>query len=175
MKIMLPLLFSFVMAFSSDAQTLPEKLSPVHNTPHHLDERSKEALEKAITAYDKIRILLADDKLEGVPAAAKELKKYASKASAKAGSELGPDLVSLVNAAKELKSPKDLEAARKSFALASEALISLLTIEAELAKGRYLFECPMVKGYRKWLQTDATLANPYMGNHMKGCGTESSW
>jgi hypothetical protein len=33
----------------------------------------------------------------------------------------------------------------------------------------------MAKGYRKWVQADQQLANPYMGKEMLVCGGESKW
>ena len=42
-------------------------------------------------------------------------------------------------------------------------------------KGRYVFYCPMVKGYQKWVQVDKKISNPYMGTRMLECGAKSDW
>jgi threonine/homoserine/homoserine lactone efflux protein len=36
----------------------------------------------------------------------------------------------------------------------------------------HVFECPMAKGYKRWVQPTDELENPYMGQEMLTCGSE---
>jgi membrane fusion protein, copper/silver efflux system len=54
-------------------------------------------------------------------------------------------------------------------------VVTLLATDKALAKGLRVFECPMVQGYRKWVQPSDEMANPYMGKKMLACGGESTW
>jgi hypothetical protein len=55
----------------------------------------------------------------------------------------------------------------------SKAVLSLLVANPNLAKGRVVVECPMTSTYKKWLQTDEKVRNPYYGSTMVECGTVS--
>ncbi|MCF6312686.1 MAG: DUF3347 domain-containing protein [Verrucomicrobiales bacterium] len=74
---------------------------------------------------------------------------------------------SLAKSAEALSTAKDIEAARKEFQTLSKNAI-------KISKGREGFivmHCPMVKGGGgDWLQTNKTVANPYMGSKMLNCG-----
>ena len=69
----------------------------------------------------------------------------------------------------------DLDAAREAFGELSRALIALLSEDPSLQEGRYVYECPMVDGYKKWVQVSEGTSNPYMGRKMLECGTEAGF
>lgn len=129
-------------------------------------------------AYEAVRHQLANDQTEGLPAAFGRLQTAALAASAEAASPpLAEHLKSLSEAAANGSQVAggDLQGARKAFAEASSHLVSAIAGEPSLARGLSVFECPMVDGYPKWVQTSEEKANPYMGSAMQTCGVESQW
>jgi hypothetical protein len=70
---------------------------------------------------------------------------------------------------------EELGAVRQKFANVSQHLVGVIAAEPSLAEGRYVFECPMVEGYQKWVQAKNEIANPYMGSAMLDCGMVSKW
>ena len=115
--------------------------------------------------YERIRVLLAADEIKGVSEAAQALATSATKSSFNA----------VATTATKLAGVADLEAARLAFGDVSREVVTLLAGDPALAKGQHVFECPMVKGYRKWIQPSQEMANPYMGKKMLACGGESTW
>jgi hypothetical protein len=123
-----------------------------------------------VPAYEKIRKALAADSLELCKTSAKKL-------AAKANEVKGHDkkaFASISAAAKKLSMAKDIKNARLSFGELSKALITHLHAHKEM-KGLQAYQCPMAKGYKKWLQADAKMANPYMGKKMLKCGGKTAF
>ncbi len=122
-------------------------------------------------AYEAIRAALADDKAD-VAAHAKALADAAK--SAKVGDAGKPALASLATAAQSLASADkaDIAAVRKSYGEVSKAAVALMSALPAEAKKYHVFECPMAKGYKRWIQSDKELKNPYMGKKMLACGSE---
>ncbi len=79
--------------------------------------------------------------------------------------ELKPLLSSLAEA-------KDIEDARKGFALLSEEVAALTTRFRPLGVKTFQFKCPMAFDGRgaTWLQEDEATRNPYFGDAMLKCG-----
>lgn len=171
----IPLVLGLFSLWIAPAGTTPNPATPIQKGFARLEERAKKDLESALSSYEKIRGQLASDSIEGVPDAAKALKKAATHAAQSAPKEIATYLENLINAAKKLKAAADLDAARLAFGEASQALIFIGAKEDSLSKGRYVFECSMAKGFQKWIQNDTNISNPYMGNQMKHCGDPSSW
>jgi Cu(I)/Ag(I) efflux system membrane fusion protein len=115
-----------------------------------------------LVAYERVRATLAADSIDGLAGAAHEIE-----AAAKTDQ--------IAKSARALAQATNLDEARLAFAEVSKFVIALLAHDHELAKGQHLFECPMVKGYNKWVQPTDDLANPYMGKHMLACGGEADW
>jgi Cu(I)/Ag(I) efflux system membrane fusion protein len=122
-----------------------------------------------LAAYERTRALLAADKLEGLADAARELETSAKAAGA------GPHYGDIATSAAKLAIATDLDAARASFGDVSKHVVALLAGDPSLAQGQHVFECPMVKGYKKWVQPTQDLQNPYMGKRMLACGGKSTW
>lgn len=116
-----------------------------------------------LVAYEQVREKLAAD-----DAWALRARKLADEATA-------AKLDVLAMHAAKLASAADLVAARVEFAAVSREIVTLIAKHRELAKNRHVFECPMVKGYNKWVQPSSEMANPYMGPAMLACGGESTW
>ena len=53
--------------------------------------------------------------------------------------------------------------------------MTMISENATMQEGRYAFECPMAKGYQKWVQTTPNLQNPYFGSEMLSCGVSIGW
>lgn len=130
----------------------------------------------AVKAYEVVRLALAADDLaaakKGAAAFAGVVKAQAS--SSKSGSDKAA-YVGMETAAKKLASTKDFASARLAFGDLSKHIISYLSGVPTRSKGLTAYQCPMAKGYKKWVQTDAKMANPYMGKKMLMCGGKTSF
>lgn len=138
---------------------------------------SREAADAALKAYETARDDLASDRTEGLSKAAEEIEADAKRAGEGAPENLKPSFDRLQAASAKLKTDagKKIEDARAAFGELSEAMVALLSVEPALAQGRFVFECPMTDTYKKWVQVDDQIKNPYMGSRMLGCGMASSW
>ncbi len=132
----------------------------------------------AFESYEALRALLAQDSLEGLSPRAGELKSALQQAAEATHGDAAPLAAwhqQGAEAASQLATAKDAEAARIPFARLSEALIALAAADPRLQEGWHVFECPMVDGVNQWLQREPKLENPYMGRRMLACGTSSEW
>jgi Cu(I)/Ag(I) efflux system membrane fusion protein len=112
--------------------------------------------------YLKVHGSLAQDSLEGVAGAATAMVKAIL---AEPKPMLSPKVVAQADA---LAKAQDLGAARAAFKPLSESLIQHLK-DQNVPPGTYHeVYCPMAKA--AWLQTEPTIANPYMGKEMLRCG-----
>jgi Cu(I)/Ag(I) efflux system membrane fusion protein len=128
----------------------------------------------ALEAYESLRVKLAQDDASAAPALAEKLAASATKAAAAATGPTQQPLKDLAAAADKMKAlpATDMAGIRGSFGDASKAMVALLVADPSLQTGRFLFMCPMAKGYQKWVQTDQKLRNPYYGNEMLECGEQ---
>jgi Cu(I)/Ag(I) efflux system membrane fusion protein len=70
----------------------------------------------------------------------------------------------------------DLNAVRAAYGELQKVLVGVVAADGSLQPGRFLFECPMAKGYQRWIQVSPQMANPYMGKRMLECGsTLEAW
>jgi hypothetical protein len=131
-------------------------------------------LETVLAHYEAIRALLAADQGEGVADRAKQLEAAAATAGPVGGEEARPHLTALAAAARELAAVEasDLDAMRLAFGELSRPMVALHQADEELAARYHVFECPMAKGYKRWVQPTDELENPYMGQEMLTCGSE---
>ena len=125
-------------------------------------------------AYEQIREKLAADEGKGVSELAVALKAVADQAAADAAGDAKTQLAAIVAAAAELAKVDggDLAGLRVAFGKVSQPIVALVEADDELAGRYHVFECPMAKGYKRWVQPDAALENPYMGTKMLTCGSE---
>ena len=139
-------------------------------SPPSADETFAKAV---MTPYEECRALLADDKAE-IADCAKAIASAATELHPKAPEAAKAHLTAIATAAEALAGvpADDMDALRLAFGDTSKPVVALLRASPESAKSYHLFECPMAKGYQRWVQPDAKLANPYMGARMLACGTE---
>ncbi len=144
--------------------------------PSTLPAETSARIDEAVAAYDVARAALAEDRGD-VRAPATKLANAARLGSASAPENLRRPLEELSSAAERLAGLEsaDLSEARKAFGDVSQALIALLSAEPSLQGGRQVYECPMAKGYKKWVQVSKGVSNPYMGSEMLQCGTEAGF
>ena len=144
--------------------------------PSTLPAETGARIEDAVTAYDAVRGALAKDRGD-VRIPATKLADAARLASESAPPSVRRPLEELSSAAQRLAGLEsaDLSAARESFGDVSRALISVLSSEPSLQEGRHVYECPMAKGYKKWVQVSEGVSNPYMGSGMPQCGVEADF
>jgi Cu(I)/Ag(I) efflux system membrane fusion protein len=141
-----------------------------------LPAESLEYARAAFEATERLRALLAKDTLEGVDTRAREVAEaLRAVAGGLKGAEGTKGVEAGVEAAERLAAAKDLEEARARFGEVSRVLVGLAEADGRLREGWHVFECPMAKGFNKWVQRAPTLANPYMGERMLTCGTEAEW
>ena len=132
--------------------------------------------QRLLAAYEGLRSRLANDQ----EVSAAEFERVAEAARETAASYSGAaaaHLEQLASAADEGagRASLGLVVAREAFGEVSRHVVSWLADHPELANGRYVFECPMAKGYRKWVQQSDSVSNPYMGQEMVSCGSASEW
>lgn len=134
-------------------------------------------VDEALAAYEQARVLFVADKPEGIDAAAKKMAESATKAAAIAPDAAKPHLKGLADAAQKLEAAmkEGIEPARKVYGDVSKHVVTLLVAYPSLSEGRYVFQCPMAPGYKKWVQTSDKLENPYMGQRMPACGGPTDW
>ncbi len=125
-----------------------------------------------LAAYERVRVSLAADDAN-VADAAREIEAAALAAAATPGAS--ERYKAIASGAAALATATELADARKAFGEISRQVVELLAADKTLAQGKFVFECPMAKGYRKWVQTSDALENPYMGKRMLHCGGESTW
>jgi Cu(I)/Ag(I) efflux system membrane fusion protein len=135
-------------------------------------------LREALHAYEEIRARLAQDTTTGLEPHAQQAADSLEAAAAMIG-ERAPDLSraarSGVHAAHSLASSTHLAEARAGFSALSEAIVALGVEEPQLREGWYLFSCPMVEGFNRWIQKAEAIENPYMGSRMLQCGSVEVW
>jgi hypothetical protein len=142
-----------------------------------LTGEARQSIEAALGAYEQVRALLAEDRIEKLTEAADRLEQTAGEAARKVAGPLRADLDSLAAAARRLgETPTaQMEEVRRAFGEVSRPVVRLLSAERSLAEGRHVFECPMATGYNKWVQPGPTISNPYMGTQMSWCGAKTEW
>jgi hypothetical protein len=136
--------------------------TPTENAPAPIAPRVEGPMGPLLEAYDDVQKKLAADDLAGAQAAAEKLSSSATAATK----------TDIAGAADKIKSATDIGAARTAFGDVSKALITIVSADPNLQQGRYLFMCPMAKGYQKWVQTSDKLRNPYFGKEMLECGEQ---
>jgi hypothetical protein len=145
------------------------------SAPSGLSSEAQNAADEVLNAYEALRAQLAADAVVEVPALAERLERAATGMARSVPASIQPRAVALGASARLLRETKELPKLREAFGEVSRQLVSILAIEPSLRKGRHVFECPMAQGYKKWIQTDTKLKNPYMGKAMLECGAESTW
>lgn len=133
-----------------------------------------EALAAVLGPYETIREALVADQGAPVADAAAKLAAAARAAEASADEAQRGHLAAIATKADELSkvAADDLAAMRLAFGEVSKPLVALVESAPDQAEGVHVFECPMAAGYKRWVQRDAKLANPYMGQSMPACGSE---
>ncbi|MFT5233091.1 MAG: hypothetical protein ACI9UQ_001121 [Candidatus Krumholzibacteriia bacterium] len=141
-------------------------------------EKSPAAFETMVGDYLFIQTALAGDSLKMVEkhaaaiaksarALEKEFSIEAAGIEEKDAENLRKILPELAASATAFAKAKDIEAARKSFAPLSSAMVSYRNMmTGEVPNVAY---CPMVK--ESWLQNGKNIANPYYGSKMLRCGS----
>lgn len=169
------LTFTTVSCSKSPAAGTTPTAPPITTDTAPTSQTSAQTPEQAtamLAAYERVRRALAADDANVVDAA-REIEAAASAAAATPGAP--EHYKAIASGAATLAAATDLSGARKAFGEISRHVIELLAIDNTLAQSKFVFECPMAKGYRKWVQTSDALENPYMGKRMLHCGVESTW
>ena len=163
----------------SDQSTATNQANKVQETKgkgnEALSSAVSERIKKTLKDYEAIREALAADRLNDVAGIATRLEASAEAAKKEAPPDVTSRLNEMKSATANLKAGGDADAPRKTFGDLSRAVVSLLVEHRALSKNRYIFECPMAQGYKKWIQTKKELENPYMGGRMLKCGSASKW
>lgn len=145
------------------------RLAVAHVPPDAID-----SVAESFASYEKIRSLLAEDKLEGVSKEAERFAKFSERAADRAQDALKARYEAAAKAAGKVQAAKDLAQARLEFGEISREFVEILRADPTLARGRYVYRCPMVKkGYALWVQTEKAVSNPYMGKAMATCGVDA--
>jgi Cu(I)/Ag(I) efflux system membrane fusion protein len=134
-----------------------------------------EALRPLLESYDQIHAALTADKLDGVADRGRALAEAARQARALIKEQTLAALLVDIEAKGRRLGDGDIEVVRLTFGELSKSLLGVVSAVGPLREGRYVFECPMAKGYQKWIQREPNLRNPYFGAAMLTCGDEGRW
>ncbi len=127
-------------------------------------------LDTILTDYESVRAALARDDAAGLASLGRTIGAAAQRELETSKGEAAARLSSLRDAAAQLAaSSGDLAASRKAFASLSKSVLDILAASPEMAKGKFVYACPMVKGYGKWVQAKKEIENPYYGTRMLRC------
>jgi hypothetical protein len=128
-----------------------------------VNEQTTRAInQRIVEPYLTIQGGLAKDRVDEVKANAGQI--------ATAASGLGAPAAGIATSAVRLSAAADLVDARIKFAALSEAITAYLeAYHVPMPEGVRVAYCPMAK--KPWLQRGATIANPYYGSEMLGCGS----
>lgn len=160
-----------------------EDSPPSHKAHEHpsaaipLPTEARELFAPLIKDYLTVQSALAQDSMDGIPAASARMIKQTE---ALIRSEVAPPdkldeyRAGLTNLKAKLSAltATELEQARAQFGHVSEALVSLLThFSPPTDEPLIVASCPMWKtSPGRWLQTGKELKNPFMGKKMLTCG-----
>lgn len=153
----------------------PAQAAPSEQPQVELPEDALALLRPILTNYDKVHLALTSDMTDGVAALGVAIAEAALAARPLVRDDaLSALLADLENKGRMLGAG-DIHAVRLTYGELSKSLVALVSAIAPLREGRHVFECPMAKGYQKWIQTEPSLRNPYFGKSMLTCGDESRW
>jgi len=115
-----------------------------------------------VDPYLKIQAALFNDRVDEVRANAGNI--------ATAATALGSPAFKIDTAAAQLASAGDLSDAREKFARLSDALITYMDgLHLTPPEGVHIAQCETTR--KQWLQEGDSIANPYDGSSVPGCGT----
>lgn len=152
------------------AQAVPAEVAPVA-----VSDEAVAALRPMLTAYDQAHAALTSDKLDGVAEAGRAIAEAARAGRALVTDQTLAAWLSDLEMKGRMLEGTDIEAVRLTYGELSKALVGVVSAVAPLREGRFVFQCPMAKGYQKWTQREPSLRNPYFGSAMLTCGDESGW
>lgn len=123
--------------------------------------------DQLMNPYDKIRLALIDDSLDGVAEEAAALGEAArASAGGREAAEVRELLPEVAGVAAELAESAELAAAREAFYELSKVLVRY---RSQVAGERpAVVYCAMAG--KSWLQPSGAIGNPYLGPSMQVCG-----
>jgi hypothetical protein len=154
------------------AAAAPAKVEQVVMPRAEADSPRLAAVQKAIDAYAVVRTALATDDLAAAQKSATELSIQARAAAGQLSGPAADHLTQLAATAEKLTVAPEIESARDVFGDLSKTLIQAVSLEPSFQTGLVTYQCPMARGYQKWVQTGDDMANPYMGQRMLKCGSK---
>lgn len=180
MKAFLPLPMLFVallVAGCGEATKAPAPAPAVRPPKSALPPVTHDELRGLFASYERAREALAADRTnvlaEEGERMAKHLEGIARALPATDGTV--PWFEASATRVRALAGFRSVDDARARFQDVSAVVVTLASTNPSVRDGLYVFECPMVSGFNKWLQPTPDLANPYMGTSMLACGTSSDW
>lgn len=145
-------------------------------SPHAFEPPGLERMTAAMLHYHELSSALAADRLDTLaPAAEALLASIDGLDRSGLPTDIQAALGDLQAAARGMQRASTLDEARRQLAAIGRLLVGLAVADPRLQEGWQLYRCPMVSGFAKWLQRPGPMANPYMGQRMLACGSESPW
>jgi len=123
-------------------------------------------MDHILAKYLEIQQALANDSMNGVNEAAKEIQKHCFSL----GGEEKKFAKDIVKATGKLAASKDLESARSAFEQLSGPVVAW--VKTEKPKGIEVYTCSMKK--TSWAQKSGEAKNPFYGKKMQSCGEKAS-
>lgn len=132
-------------------------------------------LDRILSDYESVRAALAKDDASRLAPLARTIGAAAQRELDTADGAAATRLASVRDAAAKLeKADGDLSASRAAFAALSRGVLAILASSPGLARGKFVYACPMVKGYGKWVQAKKEIENPYYGASMLRCAVPAT-
>lgn len=154
--------------------------TPADAVPAHAFESNElDRLGQVFSAYEEIRLTLAQDGSSSLPAAAARfhsaLEPLLVEGTAAYPAVLRDALEEADRSARVIAGVGTVAEARAPFGGLSRALFQLARADPRLQDGWSVFRCPLAEGFAKWFQASGSIENPYMGQSMLSCGASSQW
>lgn len=133
-------------------------------------------VDSVMPSYENVRSALVKDDAAGAAEGAAKLRDAAASAADSASEDTKAHFEAMATHAATMADmkPEDIEAMRTTFGEISRPMVTMVQSMPAAAERYHMFECPMSKGYKLWVQNDPKIANPYMGTSMPECGAKVS-
>jgi membrane fusion protein, copper/silver efflux system len=161
-----------------DASTTSERAAALPMLPAiELNAAALTGLQRGLDAYERIRAVLAKDRIDGIATHGRDFAesvRAASGAMPTAPAQVRDSFEHAAKTAEQLAVTTTVDDARVRFGELSQVVIAIVIADKRLQTGFHRFDCSMAKGFGGWLQKSAEIENPYMGTKMATCGTRAS-
>ena len=178
---------NFLLNAESQFQGVLKKMITVRESSHSKKFQRdfyeiKKEMDNIMDAYFVLQASLANDSLQGLGKQIEIIKESVQRAmktsfedvQREKAQDISKYIKDFTTILDSFKPDSNIGQVRIIFGDLSKHIIDYLKDYSDSEsrdKELYIFSCPMAPGYRKWLQKDHEINNPYMGKAMLRCGS----